>query len=692
MEMKFRLGSAEMQDVREHVQARLRGQGMRSIFWRALLAGMLIGLIRFMHGGAQPSWLQATAWCVLAGMAAWPLLRLRYGRYARWLRQTGGDYSLLLTAEGITSQAPDGRAATYAWPEVTALESSDSFLYFYLHNGAAIIAPAAVLDGGPPDLAAEARRLWTAHPDNAGQTLSETPGQAEHWLRQCGASLRQAARLLAFLDFDPWSFRVSRSALAALLLAQAAWLGMASYYQAQPLPLFNYSGIGPFALSVMLVVLWAAAVSAVTARHTGLLRVMVLSAAAMLLISLVSLTLLTQFGDGLFETLGMEWLWHGAIALWMLAALARIVRRMHGQSLSGALFLASAYVLASMTLSALMPQGTLYIDAVMVQTSHDARHTRVAKHIPAPAKSVLNGSEASQDGDDEDDGEEKDDAPQTTARLDVEDIYYRQPGLVSHALDGLKPRQPGETSLYFVGFAGDASEREFANEVRYARGLLDRRFNTAGRSLLLLNSHDSVNDTPLANVHNLDAVLQGLSRRMDRQNDVLFIFLSSHGAQDHRLSVNFSPLDMGDLKAEKLKAMLDKSGIRNRVIVVSACYSGGFLDVLRDDNTLILTASSRDHVAYGCGDITEYTYFGEAYFVKALGHHDSFIAAFDEARSLIAEREKNEGEDPSRPQIYVGRNIVKVLEKLKVIPAGDEAEPAGEGVQRCPENCPGEPG
>jgi hypothetical protein len=228
--------------------------------------------------------------------------------------------------------------------------------------------------------------------------------------------------------------------------------------------------------------------------------------------------------------------------------------------------------------------------------------------------------------------------------------------------------------------------------VRYARGLLDRRFNTAGRSLLLINSYDTVNNTPLANTHNMEAVLQGLAGRMDKNKDVLFLFLSSHGAQDHRLAVNFSPLEMNDLKAEQLKQMLDKSGIRNRVIVVSACYSGGFLDVLKDDNTLILTASRRDHVAYGCGDITQYTYFGEAYFVKALEHNVSFVKAFDEARNRIAAREKSEGRDSSGPQIHVGRNIGKVLQRLKVNPVGLHAKPANEDVQRCPENCPGEPG
>jgi hypothetical protein len=179
---------------------------------------------------------------------------------------------------------------------------------------------------------------------------------------------------------------------------------------------------------------------------------------------------------------------------------------------------------------------------------------------------------------------------------------------------------------------------------------------------------DIVAAAPLANAHNLEAVLQGVAKRMNRDEDVLFLYLSSHGAQNHSLSVSFWPMKFNDLKAEELKAMLDKSGIHNRVVVVSACYSGGFLDVLKDDNTLVMTASSRDHVSYGCGDATQYTYFGEAYFEKSLSHRDSFISAFENARHLIEEREKSEGRGNSGPQIYIGKNIEQKLHMLEVKP------------------------
>ncbi len=217
-----------------------------------------------------------------------------------------------------------------------------------------------------------------------------------------------------------------------------------------------------------------------------------------------------------------------------------------------------------------------------------------------------------------------------------EDVMYRQPYAVERALELLAPQRPGKTDLYYVGFAGDGKEDVFTNDVQLAQKAL-APYGAAGHTLLLQNHVESVYDTPIADAANLEAALQGLARRMDTREDVLFLFLSSHGAYDHELSVDFPPLQLRDLSAEHLKAMLDKSGIRYRVIVVSACYSGGFLDVLKDDNTLVLTASSRDHEAYGCGDVTKYTEFTAAYFGQALQHRGDVAAHADlRVRRILA--------------------------------------------------------
>ena len=118
---------------------------------------------------------------------------------------------------------------------------------------------------------------------------------------------------------------------------------------------------------------------------------------------------------------------------------------------------------------------------------------------------------------------------------------------------------------------------------------------------------------------------------------------------------------MNDIDPGKIKTILDNSGIKWRVIVVSACYSGGFIEGLMDENTLIMTASDKDKHSFGCGHDGEFTYFGEALFGRHLNGERNFSTAFYEARKDIEARETEESLEASMPQISIGRNIEKQL-------------------------------
>jgi hypothetical protein len=151
---------------------------------------------------------------------------------------------------------------------------------------------------------------------------------------------------------------------------------------------------------------------------------------------------------------------------------------------------------------------------------------------------------------------------------------------------------------------------------------------------------------------------------MYSDEDVLFLFLTSHGSPD-LLSTELYPFGLNDLSAEDLREMLDRSGIKWRIIVVSACYSGSFIEPLKNDNTLIMTAARGDRTSFGCSNENDYTYFGEAYFNQQLRREYSFITAFEKAKAAIAEREKQEELTPSEPQIYVGTAIQSKLNELE---------------------------
>jgi Peptidase C13 family len=247
----------------------------------------------------------------------------------------------------------------------------------------------------------------------------------------------------------------------------------------------------------------------------------------------------------------------------------------------------------------------------------------------------------------------------------TEEILHLQPDVFAQAMDDLEPQRPDVDDLYFVGVAGYAEEDVFMRELDVIARLFEERFDTAGRSVLLVNNPRTATTLPLATATNLSQALAHLGEVMDTEQDVLVLYITTHGSQTHDLALTYGALELDDITPESLRAMLDRSRIRWRVVIVSACYSGAYIDALRDDRTLVMTASDATHTSFGCGTESDFTYFGRALFDEALRKTHSFERAFAAARVSIAQREKREGEESSNPQIWVGSAIRAKLARIE---------------------------
>ncbi|MGE0798901.1 MAG: C13 family peptidase [Lautropia sp.] len=256
-------------------------------------------------------------------------------------------------------------------------------------------------------------------------------------------------------------------------------------------------------------------------------------------------------------------------------------------------------------------------------------------------------------------------APAPDVYVGSEEILELQPRLLAERLTALQPQRPGETDLYFVGFAPFATEDVFRKELDAIQPLMDRRFDTAGRSVRLVSNPATLRDDPLATAGNLRRTLAAVAARMDPAEDVLVLYLTTHGTPDFRLVAHFPPLALYHIDPAALKAMLDETGIRHRVLIISACYSGGFVEPLRGPDTLIMTASVRDRTSFGCGAESDFTYFGDALFNHGLRETWSFEAAFERALPRILAREQAGGFEPSLPQIDVGDGIRERLRRVE---------------------------
>lgn len=238
----------------------------------------------------------------------------------------------------------------------------------------------------------------------------------------------------------------------------------------------------------------------------------------------------------------------------------------------------------------------------------------------------------------------------------------RDEALLADRIEALAPQRPGVRDLYVLGVAGDGSERVFRNEVLHLGALAEARLGAAGRVLLLANHPPDDDATlPRASGRNLRAALAGIGARLDPDEDLLLLYVTTHGSEDHRLLLRTPGRADRLLGPEALREALDASGIRHRVLVVSACYSGGFIDALAGPDTLVLTAARHDRPSFGCGHDAAATYFGRAWLVDGLNASLDFEAAFAQAREDIRRRERREGLRPSHPQLARGEGIAETL-------------------------------
>jgi Peptidase C13 family len=156
-------------------------------------------------------------------------------------------------------------------------------------------------------------------------------------------------------------------------------------------------------------------------------------------------------------------------------------------------------------------------------------------------------------------------------------------------------------------------------------------------------------------IASIENELQTAAGQMDHENDLLVLILTSHGSQAG-VAVQAGRREE-TLSPAALAGMLGRTGVQHRIVVISACYSGVFVRPLVNDDTLVITAADFDHSSFGCQDKVKWTYFGDAFFNRALRHTADLRSAFATARNLISVRESQEKLVPSNPQIAGGKNI-----------------------------------
>ena len=216
-----------------------------------------------------------------------------------------------------------------------------------------------------------------------------------------------------------------------------------------------------------------------------------------------------------------------------------------------------------------------------------------------------------------------------------------------HAVEGNR-----KVSVVSFGLFGD--QGVFRREATGAAQVVAGRFGSGP-----INVQYNSKKGGSATIETLAMSLQAAANGMDAENDVLFLILTSHGSPAG-LAVKAGRLTQ-TLTPSKLADMLAWTGVRHKVVVISACYSGVFIPRLANPNMLVITAADADHQSFGCRDKARWTYFGDAFFNVALRQAKSLKDAFVVARALVQKRELHEHIEPSNPLMAGGANVQPLL-------------------------------
>ncbi|MDQ0126210.1 hypothetical protein J2W17_005188 [Pseudomonas lini] len=234
--------------------------------------------------------------------------------------------------------------------------------------------------------------------------------------------------------------------------------------------------------------------------------------------------------------------------------------------------------------------------------------------------------------------------------------------LLADALANVPASTPA-IELYTLTLGGDGKQSVFLRESDYVSNMLTSRFGAFGQ-IRLVNHRDHLADRPMATRENLRRAALTLAERSGPE-DLIFLYLTSHGTSEHELVLDQPRMELSDLPADELAAVLAPLKNRDKIIVISACYSGGFIPALKDERTLIMTASRADRVSFGCSEQANFTYFGDALFAQALNQTDDLEHAFKLASATVAERELADSFEASEPQIWAPKTVLSHWQLLR---------------------------
>ena len=260
----------------------------------------------------------------------------------------------------------------------------------------------------------------------------------------------------------------------------------------------------------------------------------------------------------------------------------------------------------------------------------------------------------------------------------------KQVEMMASALSSLPPQRPGVVDTYILS-ASFWNDPVFEAEAKEAAAILGRRYDAADRTIILSAGRGpgAARNYPAATPNNFQAALGKIGAMIDPGEDLVILFMTSHGAQDGTVAIQERGRMEGGLRVLPLRASLQQAGIRNKIIIVSACFSGHFIaPFISDPGAIVLTAAGADRTSFGCEPNRDWTYFGDALFNHALRGGAGLVDSYNDALKLIAvwendlrakwealpaaQKRQSPEPLPSNPQSNIGETVEAIVARAEL--------------------------
>lgn len=154
--------------------------------------------------------------------------------------------------------------------------------------------------------------------------------------------------------------------------------------------------------------------------------------------------------------------------------------------------------------------------------------------------------------------------------------------------------------------------------------------------------------------------LRGVEAAAKRATGGCLLYFTSHGSPEAMVFGD------GRITPDVMANLVRRwCATRPTVVVVSACYSGIFLDALAAPNRIIMTAARRDRNSFGCGEGEVYPWF-DGCVLEGLPGASDFIALTTAVRACVTRKETELGAaPPSEPQVRIGGQMQLLAPTLR---------------------------